>query len=155
VTDQKIPDQVWATVQKHLGYTDEEFEQFRNDPRNAKVLAAGPDMMSKTIVFEVIESHGCNSQHRVGSRFYFSGDGNLLTKMAPSKVGAYLLPIMGQIIYGIQELWYAGVDPNDLRFKRAGCFDVGVSCGGWGHLMIEAKVMDRQEAKRLFEQSAV
>ncbi|HUT99906.1 MAG TPA: hypothetical protein VM425_00540 [Myxococcota bacterium] len=153
MNNNELPDQVWDVVQSHLGYTDQEMELFKKDPRNAKVLAMTPDMKSKTIVFEVIESKGCNSKHVAGSRFYFSGDGNLLTKMAPSKVCAYLLPILGQAIYGIQELWYAGVDPNELCFKRAGCFDVGVQCGGWGHLIVESKVMSREDATKLFEQS--
>jgi hypothetical protein len=150
-TDQRIPDEVWQMFQQHLGYSDEEFELFKRDPRNAKSLATGTDMVSKTIVFEVVESHGCNSRHGPGSRFFFSGDGNLLTKMAPSKVCAYLLPVMGQMVYGLQELWYAGIDPNELCFKRAGCFDVGVRCGGWGRVIVEARVMDRQEATGLFE----
>ncbi|MFH2007811.1 MAG: hypothetical protein ABI333_14610 [bacterium] len=144
-----VPEMVWEMMKDRLGYSDEELEQFKNNPRNAKVMAAAPEMMTKTIVFEVLASRGCNSQHHVGNRFFFSGDGNLLTKMAPSKVCAFLLPIMCQMIYGIQELWYAGVDPNDLAFKRAGCFDVGVQCGGWGNVIIEAKVMDREEAAKL------
>ena len=56
---------------------------------------------------------------------------------------------MGQMIYAIHELWFAGIDPNQLCFKRAGCFDVGVQCGGWGHIVLEARVMDRDEAKKL------
>jgi len=149
--ESNIPDQFWEVVQKRLGYSDEEMQIFREDPRNAKVLAAVPEMNSKTIVFEVIESKGCNSRHVVGTRFYFSGDGNLITKMAPSKVCAYILPILTQAIYGIQELWYAGADPNQLCFKRAGCFDVGVQCGGWGQVKVESRIMDREEAIKLFE----
>ena len=145
----EVPDQIWEMIQNRLGYSDEELALFKDNPRNAKVLTTGAEMMTKTIVFEVVKSCGCNSGHLEGSRFFFSGDGNLLTKMAPSKVCAFLLPIMCQMIYGIQELWYAGVDPNDLAFKRAGCFDVGVQCGGWGNVIIEARVMDREEAANL------
>lgn len=149
----QIPNQVWDMMQQHLGYSDEEIELFKNNPRNAKVMSTAPDMQNKTIVFEVIESQGCNSQHTVGTRFFFSGDGNLLSKMAPSKVCAFIMPVMTQAIYGIQELWYAGVDPNELCFKQAGCFDVGVRCGGWGHIKIEAKVMERQAAMVLYKNS--
>ena len=38
-----------------------------------------------------------------------------------------------------------GVDPNETRFKRVGCFDVGVRCGGWGHIVMELKVEDRRK----------
>ena len=147
---EQVPEQVWEMMKSRLGYSDEELALFKLNPRNKRVLATAPEMTAKTIVFEVIESKGCNSQHKVGDCFFFSGDGNFLTKMAPSKVCAFLLPVMGQLIYGLQELWYAGVDPNELCFKRAGCFDVGVTCGGWGKVVVEAKVMDREEAAGLF-----
>jgi hypothetical protein len=144
-----VPEGIWSVMQERLGYTDEELELFKKDPRNAKVLATGMEMAQKTIVFEVVESHGCNSQHRVGTKFFFTGDGNLITKMSPSRVCAFVMPIMTQAIFAIHELWYAGADPNELRFKRGGCFDVGVRCGGWGHVVLEASVMDREAASQL------
>jgi hypothetical protein len=39
---------------------------------------------------------------------------------------------------------YAGVDPNKMVFKRCGCTDVGVQCGGWGRIVMEARVEERQ-----------
>ncbi len=150
----EVPDQVWDLMQQHLGYSDEEMKLFRAEPRNAKVLAKARAMRNKTVVCEVVQSHGCNSQHQVGARFYFTGDGNLITKMAPSRVCAFALPAMGQVIFGLHELWYAGVDPNEACFKRASCADVGLRCGGWGNVVLEAKVMDREEAKRLFDGQA-
>lgn len=145
-TTPSFPDEAWAMVGRHLGYSDEELALFRADPRNARVLASAMDMRQKTIVFEVVESTGCNSQHVPGTRFYFSGDGNLLTRLAPSKVCAFLLPVMSQAIFGLQELWYAGVDPNSMAFRRAGCFDVGVRCGGWGRCIVEVRVLPRESA---------
>ena len=49
------------------------------------------------------------------------------------------------MIFAANELFYAGVDPNEMRFKRAGCFDVGVQCGGWGRVVLELSVADRKE----------
>lgn len=154
MSEANVPDEVWSMMRTHLGYTDGEMEMFKQNPRNARVMARAAELQGKTIVFEVVESHGCNSRHDVGTRFFFSGDGNLISKMAPSRVCAYILPVMCQAIFGIQELIYADADPNSLCFKRAGCFDVGVQCGGWGHIVIEAKVMGRQEAKALYDQCA-
>lgn len=148
--ERSIPEGVWALMQQHLGYSDEEMKLFKENPRNARVLAVAGDMRRRTIVFEVVESRGCNSQHQVGTRFFYTGDGNLITRMAPPKICAYAMPVMTQAIYGMQELWYAGVDPNSLAFRRCGCFDVGVRCGGWGHMVLEARVMDREDAEKLF-----
>lgn len=149
----KVPEQAWSMIKEHLGYNEEEMDLFKKNPRNSKVMATALEMQKKTIVFEVVESHGCNSQHKVGTRFFFSGDGNLISKMSPSKVCAFALPLMTQGVNAFHELWYAGVDTNELSFNRARCFDVGVGCGGWGNIILESKAMDRDKALELYAQS--
>ena len=135
----------WAVMKKHLGYTEEEMRIFKKDPRNDDILSKAPALRGKTIVVEVVESHGCNSQHKVGDRLYFDAAGNLLTKWCPKKVCIYALNAASAMIFAAGELYYAGVDPNQMRFKRAGCFDVGIRCGGWGRVVLEVKMMDRSE----------
>lgn len=136
----------WTLMKKHLGYTTEEMELFQSNPRNEDVLSKAPALLSKTIVIEVVESNGCNSQHAVGDKFYFDGAGNLLTKRCPKKVCIYALNAATGMIFAANELFYAGVDPNEMRFKRAGCFDVGVRCGGWGRVVLALSVVERKEA---------
>ena len=140
----KMNEETWKFVKNQLGYTDEELKKFRENPRNKDVLSKAPALMNKTIIAEVVESHGCNSQHKVGDKFYFDGAGNLLTKLCPSRICIYALNSIGGLIFASNELFYAGVDPNEMRFKRAGCFDVGVQCGGWGHIVMELKVENRK-----------
>ena len=139
-----MKNEIFEMMEKHLGYTDEEVKLFRENPRNADVLSKTPDLMNKTIVIEVIESTGCNSQHKVGDKFYFDGAGNLITKMNPKRVCCFALQSMGGLIFGAHELFYAGVDPNKMRFKRTGCPDVGINCGGWGHITLEFSIEKRQ-----------
>jgi uncharacterized repeat protein (TIGR04076 family) len=136
----------WQFMKAHLGYTDEEMKVFRGNPRNEDVLSKAPALLGKTIVLKVVESHGCNSQHKVGDKFYFDGAGNLLTKRCPKKVCVYALSAAASMVFASNELFYAGVDPNAMRFKRAACFDVGVQCGGWGRIVLELSVQDRSEA---------
>jgi uncharacterized repeat protein (TIGR04076 family) len=100
--------------------------------------------MNKTIVLKVVESHGCNSQHKVGDTFYFDGAGNLLTKLCPQRICIYALNSMTGLIFASNELFYAGIDPNEMRFRRAGCFDVGVQCSSWGHIVMELSIEDRK-----------
>jgi uncharacterized repeat protein (TIGR04076 family) len=145
-----IRDALWATMKwtfmkKHLGYTSEEMELFQSNPRNEDVLSKAPALLDKTIVIEVVESSGCNSQHAVGDKLYFDGAGNLLTNRCPKKVCIYALNAATSMIFAANELFYAGVDPNQMRFKRAGCFDVGVRCGGWGRVVLELSVVERRE----------
>ncbi len=70
----------WKYIKNRLGYNDEEMKIFRKNPRNEDVLNIAPEVQKKTIIAEVVDSHGCNSQHKVADKFYFDGAGNLLTK---------------------------------------------------------------------------
>ena len=141
----KINKDVWAFMQKHLGYNDDEMKLFRQNPRNEDVISKAGDLMSKTIVAEVVEANGCNSGHKTGDKFIFDGAGNLLTKLNPKKICCFALGgMLPGLIFAANELLYAGVDPNKMRFKRTGCFDVGVKCGGWGHIIMEIRVEDRK-----------
>jgi len=135
----------WKIMKERLGYTDEEMKVFRENPRNEDVISKAPDLINKTIVLEVMASHGCNSQHKVGDKFYFDGAGNLLTKRCPKKICVYALSASASMIFTAGELFLAGVDPNEMRFRRAACFDVGVQCGGWGRIVLEFSVHDRSE----------
>ena len=140
----KLDERVWRIFQKHLGYSDEEIVKFRENPRNADVLSKSPALLNKTLIAEVVDSYGCNSQHKVGDKFYFDGAGNLITNRCPQKICVYALSAIAPLIFTSNELFYAGVDPNEMRFKRTGCFDVGVQCGGWGHIVMELTVEDRK-----------
>lgn len=135
----------WKVMKAHLGYTDEEMKAFRENPRNEDVLSKAPALLGKTIVLTVVDSQGCNSQHKAGDRFFFDGAGNLLTKRSPDKVCIYALSAATSMIFASNELLFAGVDPNEMRFRRAACFDVGVQCGGWGRIVLELSVQDRKK----------
>jgi uncharacterized repeat protein (TIGR04076 family) len=144
----KLDEKTWKNFQQYVGYNDEEMKRFRDNPRNEDVLIKASSLMSKTIVAKVVESKGCNSQHKVGDKLYFDGAGNLLTQLGPKRICIYALNAVGQLIFASNELFYAGIDPNEMRFRRAGCFDVGVQCGGWGHIVLELSVEDRDKLSR-------
>ncbi len=130
----------WKFIKKQLGFTDEEMKKFRENPRNEDILNKAPELLKKTIVVEVIDSHGCNSQHKVGDKLYFDALGNLLTKKCPKRICIHALHAITPQIFTVNELLCAGVDPNEMRFKRAACFDVGLECGGWGRIVMEIRV---------------
>ena len=135
----------WKFMKKRLGYTDEQLKTFRENPINEDILSKAPMLLKKTIIGEVIDSHGCNSQHRVGDKFYFDAAGNLLTELCPKRICVYALNAITPQLFAVNELFHAGVDPNEMRFKRAACFDVGLECGGWGRIAMEIKVEDRNK----------
>ena len=135
---------MWKIMKRRLDFDDKEMKLFRENPMNQDILSKATDLMNKTIIVEVVESSGCNSQHRAGDKFMFDGAGNLLTKYNPERVCVHAMHAAAPLIFTANELLYAGVDPNEMRFKRAGCFDVGVQCGGWGRIVMELRVVDRE-----------
>jgi uncharacterized repeat protein (TIGR04076 family) len=145
----KFDEKTWGIFQKQLGYNDEEMKQFRENPRNEDVLSKTAVMLNKTIVAEIIESHGCDSGHKVGDKIYFDGRGvSLLTKLGPSKICIFALHSVALAMPALAELLYAGLDPNKMRFKRFGCPDVGIRCGGWGHIVMELSMEDRDKLSK-------
>jgi uncharacterized repeat protein (TIGR04076 family) len=145
----KFDEKTWKGVQEHLGYNDEEMKKFRENPRNEDVLSKTAVMLNKTIVAEIIESHGCDSGHKVGDKIYFDGRGvSLLTKLGPSRICIFALHSIALAMPALAELLYAGINPNEMRFKRFGCPDVGIKCGGWGHIIMELGVEDRDKLSK-------
>ncbi|OHD62988.1 MAG: hypothetical protein A2176_09150 [Spirochaetes bacterium RBG_13_51_14] len=142
----KPNEEMWKMIQNHLGYSEEEMKIFRADPRNEDAISKTVPMLNKTIVAEVIESRGCDSGHKAGDKFYFDGRGiSLLTKLGPSRICIFALHSISLAMPAIAELFYAGIDPNQMRFRRFGCPDVGVRCGGWGHVVMEIRMEDRKK----------
>jgi uncharacterized repeat protein (TIGR04076 family) len=144
-TIMSVSRETWKMLQDHLKYDDEEMKIFRENPRNRDVISKTDLMLNKTIVAEVVDAHGCDSGHKVGDKFYVDGRGvSLLTKLGPSRVCIFALHSLALAIPAVSELIYAGADPNKMRFNRFGCSDVGVRCGGWGHIVMEVRVEDRK-----------
>ncbi|MBW1862624.1 MAG: TIGR04076 family protein [Deltaproteobacteria bacterium] len=138
-----IEESVWKLYQNLLGYTDEELEKFKKIPNVEEIILKAPALMNRTIVFEVVAAHGCASQHKVGDKFYFDGAGNLLTKLNPKKICISALTAMAPLISAANELFWAGVDSNEMKFRRTACHDVGLQCEGWGNVVFEISVEER------------
>ena len=139
----EVNEAVWKIMKDKLGYTEEESKKFKNNPRNVKIMKAAETLMNKTIIFEVAKSHGCNIEHKIGDKFYFSAEGYMLAHQGPKKVCPFILPTMARLVWVIQERIYEGLDPQP-SFNFAHCEDVGIDCGGWGRVVIEAKGIERQ-----------
>ncbi len=139
----EIDTRLLKIIKKRFGYNDDDLEKFKSDPRNIELISRAKEFNAKLLILEVVESKGCNSNHRVGDKFYFDYAGNILTDLCPPKICGYSLNSAMMMIFTANEMLYAGVDPNEIRFKRASCFDVGIECGGWGRIVLELKIEDR------------
>ena len=132
-----IDERMWRLMQKRLRYTDEQAQSFRSEPRNEEVLAKSEELFKLRFKATVVVAHGCNSRHKAGDVFYLDGHGNLITDLCPDRICIFALSALGTLVFTAQELVYAGIDPNQMRFNRVGCIDIGIHCGGWGKVIME------------------
>jgi uncharacterized repeat protein (TIGR04076 family) len=137
--ESKVNKAMWDIVQKQLGYNDAEMKLFKENPRNESAVLKLPVLLNMKFVFEVMESHGCGCKHKKGDKIYFDGLGQLIPEQSPKRICAFSISAVSQLIFSAQELVYAGVNPNDMRLNKVGCYDVGIHCGGWGNIVLEFK----------------
>lgn len=128
-----------SMIGTHLGFSDEETGRFMENPRNRAILPRLGQLMKTRLVFSVIEAKGCGCRHRTGQEIVLRGDGVLLPGENGEGPCVYLVQAMVPLVYGAQEFIYAGMDPNGMKFRQVGCFDVGLSCGGIGHVVVELR----------------
>ena len=136
----EITNEIWDMIQIQLDYSDDEMARFKSDLANREIVARAVETAHITITAEVIESHGCFIGHRKGQRFHIDNSGALLSSKCPDKMCVLLINNLVPLVFGLQQLMFNGVDPDNLKFKRFGCSDVGLGCGGWGHVVLEVGV---------------
>jgi hypothetical protein len=136
-------EQLVKIIRKRLALDDEEFKAIGENPKYRRLFENALKASKYRLVAEVIESKGCHSGHVKGQKIIFDASGNLLSREAPERVCAFLMPNLVLIINAFFENLMNGRDPNEIMFNRTGCFDVGHACGGWGHVVLEVRAEPR------------
>ncbi len=98
-----------------------------------------------SIVAEVVSARNCNSGHLPGQRIVLDTDGNLITKLCPSRMCVYLVSQLTIPVALINERLSENLSPNDFHFMRQiRCPDTGVECLGYGEVMLKVEVVPRE-----------
>jgi hypothetical protein len=139
-------DQLVKIIQKRLGLDDRKFEPIKRNPKFHRLFQNALEGSKYRLIAEVVESEGCHSGHVKGQKLLFDSSGNLLCREAPDRVCAFLMPNLTVLINAFFENLMNGRDPNEVMFNRAGCFDVGSACGGWGHVVVEVRAEAMKKA---------
>jgi uncharacterized repeat protein (TIGR04076 family) len=126
----------WEAFRQQMGYSVEELAEFRADPRRAYVMQHADRLDAWVIVAEVVASHGCAAGHRVGQRFYISPHGVYVSTRGPAAPCLQVLVAVAPAVAVMQERIIAGLSPEPYLFNHVGCVDVGLACGGWGHVAL-------------------
>lgn len=140
----------WKAFQKHRGYTDEEMEALKKDPKKMKhaQLLCSPELQNKWLIVEVVESHGCEVGMKVGDRLYFEGLTLLDSKRSSRWCPHAALDAIGWFANGCRDLFLQGIDPNNMYADHFGCADAG-SKYGWGRVVVKAYVVDKSDLGKL------
>ncbi len=133
-------EEIWRRFQKHMGYTDEEMEIFRSDPEKVKMVTQTPEFVKCRVIAEVIESHGCYAQHRVGDRFVMTAGGELIAEECPKRMCISALGQISNMLPAIYERFITKSDPNFERSHIVQCTDIGLDKGGWGKILMKVYV---------------
>ena len=128
-----------------LGYTEAQWETWKSNPRNLKIVENAQEIPKYKLIAEVTNSYGCAAGHKVGDKIVFDGAGCLLCKESPEKIGFGLLSPMSPMAGVVLDKICLGEDPTLMAFNSVHCVDVGVDRGGWGEVVVQAKVEKTQE----------
>ena len=133
-------EKIFQRLQKHMGYSDEEMEIFKSDPVKVKTVTETPEFIKCRVIAEVIESHGCHAQHKVGDKFVMTPGGTLLTETCAKEVCLYALTGVTRVMPAISERLLCKSDPDFERSDIVQCTDIGLDKGGWGKVLMKVYV---------------
>lgn len=139
----ELPEEAWKGIQQHLGLTDEEFAEWRKDPKRRRYapLMGAPEIQNKTLVIEVVDSHGCMAGMKVGDKLYFTQACGRYDAKRSSPWCSYALTHLMGITNSFHVLYFAGKDPNSTYWDHFSCADCG-SKYGWGQVIMKSYVID-------------
>ena len=137
------------SLKEMLGYTEAQWETWKSNPRNLKIVKNLMEIPKYKVVFEVTSSVGCAAGHKLGDKIVFDGGGSLLCKESPEKICFGLLSPMSPMAGIVLDRICLGEDPTQAGDDLVGrivlhCVDVGVDRGGWGEVVVQAKVEKTQ-----------
>ena len=139
----------WKKFQESQGYTDEEIAIYRSNPRYCKAMQSAPKFMTHNIVVEVIESNNCNAGHKVGDKFYLTGNGYLIRDKCPEFMCIHALGAFMPYIYAMWDRMYEDLDLDGMLFNTVHCPDVGCKRGGWGELIMKMYAVEVPKEERV------
>jgi len=132
--------EIWRRFQTHMGYTDEEMKLFKSDPQKVKMVTQTPEFVKSRVIAEVIESHGCHAQHKVGDRFVMTAGGQLIAEQSPTRICMFALGPVSHVLPSIYERLMSKSDPKGEQFNIIQCTDVGLDKGGWGKILMKVYI---------------
>lgn len=150
------PEEFWRQFREHMQYTDEELENFKKDPVKVKMALklADPEILNKTLVFEVVDYYACAEGLRPGDRIFFKS-GILLDPTRSSNWCGFSLAYSAAMYAAVfQNLIFHGIDPSLMVHVMRDCGDATPRFG-WGQTIYKAYVFDESKQELLPQRKGV
>ena len=130
---------LWNRIRESMGYNDEEMKIMMADPQRRKALEAGPLLVRRKIVGEVIHAKNC-AAHQVGAKYVIRGNGVLRASDCKDNMCISLLAALESACYTILDRLAEGDDPKGKFTRYIHCPDTGLNCGGFGEAILKVTV---------------
>lgn len=133
-----IPEPIRNMLKQGMGITDEDLD--RMSPGLQKLMSAAPQMMGNKIIAEVIDAKYCAAGVKPGDKIVV-GPGP--TVNAQESTCPLCIGILGRLMPRVHEIWTRmaeGLDPNEMVWKYAECYDPGLEHGGLGKVHFKLSV---------------
>jgi uncharacterized repeat protein (TIGR04076 family) len=131
--------ELWRRIQESMGYTNDEFKIMMADPERKKALEAGPLMVRRKIVAEVIHAKNC-AAHEAGAKYIIRGNGVLRASECKNNMCISLLAALESACYTVIDRLTQGEDPKGKFTRYVHCPDTGVNCGGFWEAIVKVTV---------------
>jgi hypothetical protein len=126
----------WTKFQQSMGYTDQELAEFKADPRRRRAAEALVEANRKTVVAEVVASHGCAAGFKCGDTIEVSAAGVVKS----TNVCLFVLAPMTIHAAMAYDRVMEGLDPDGMWFNHFSCQDAGFCNGSWGQVSFKVSV---------------
>ena len=126
----------WVKFQQNMGYSDQEMAEFKADPRRRRAAETLVEANRKTVVAEVVASHGCAAGFKCGDTIEVSVAGVVkstnvcLFALAPMTIHAAMA--FDRVMEGL--------DPDGMWFNHFSCQDACFCNGSWGQVNFKVTV---------------
>jgi uncharacterized repeat protein (TIGR04076 family) len=133
----------WRKFQKHLGYTDEEMELYRSNPKKERAMEEAPRFAKHIFVIDILEAHNCGMGYKAGDKFVVDGGGALIVDQCPPKL---CIAAIGAFKPLVDRMWQAFYDGrSEVLHDTVRCPDVGVRAGGWGEITMRIRAIAKED----------
>ena len=144
--DQKSIELRWRKIQSHLGFSDEELDLFRSNPKYKKCIENAPLFRSHIIVIDVIEAIGCTAGYKAGDQFHVDGQGCIIKEKSPPQLCVAAIWAIKPLMDRMWEAFFN--NSTDVFHDTVRCPDVGVQRGGAGEVTFRVRAVSRQQMEK-------